>query len=100
VSGQTSPGQNPPAQTPTGQTSTGQILDAPIPPAPVAENSGARGDVARPSDGPAGHPEASQLTIAPEQGHARVPHDVRTGPDRADNSNTPPDPDIVRPFAA
>jgi len=89
-----------PGQTPPGQTSPGQILDAPVPPVPVPENSGATGDVVGASDGQAGHPEARLLTIAPERGHARVPHDVRTGPDRADNTNTPPDPDIVRPFAA
>ncbi len=93
-------GQTPPGQTPPGQTPPGQATGAPVPPVPVAENSDATGDVVSPSGGPAGPPEARLLTIALERGHARVPHDVRTGPDRADNTNTPPDPDIVRPFAA
>ncbi|WP_296644923.1 AAA family ATPase [Roseinatronobacter sp.] len=84
----------------SGQTPPGQATGAPIPRAPVAEKSRATGDVVSPSDGQAGHPEAHLLTIAPEQVNARAAQDVRTGPDRADNTNTPPDPDIVRPFAA
>jgi len=84
----------------SGQTRPGQATGAPIAPAPVAERSRATGDVVSASDGQAEHPEARLLTIAPEQGNARTAHEVRTGPDRADNTNTPPDPDIVRPFAA
>lgn len=84
----------------SGQTPPGQATGAPITPVPVAERSRATGDVVSPSNGRAGHPDINMLTIAPEQGKVRVPHDVRTGPDRADNTNTPPDPDIVRPFAA
>ncbi|PZX45512.1 hypothetical protein LY56_01535, partial [Roseinatronobacter thiooxidans] len=83
-----------------GQTPLAQTTGAPLPPAPVEENSRATGDVVSPSDGQAGHPEARLLTITPEQANARTAHEVRTGPDRADNTNTPPDPDIVRPFAA
>lgn len=84
----------------SGQTPPGQATGAPIAPVPVAENSRVTGDVVSASDGQVGPPEARLLTIAPEQGKVRTAHDVRTGPDRADNTNTPPDPDIVRPFAA
>lgn len=83
-----------------GQTPPGQATGAPIPQVSVAENSRATGDVVSASDGRAGHPDINMLTIAPEQGKVRGAQDVRTGPDQADNTNTPPDPDIVRPFAA
>lgn len=84
------PGPPPPVQTPS----------APITPAAVAQSSRVTGDVVSPSDGQAGHPEARLVTIAPELANARAAHKVRTGPDRADNTDVPPDPDIVRPFAA
>lgn len=55
-----------------GQIPPGQATGAPIPSVPMAENSRATRDVGSPSDGQAGH------------------HDT----------NIPPDPDIIRPFAA
>lgn len=84
----------------TGQTPPGQTTAAPVLPAPEVPRTCAADDVSRPSNGPARASEARLLTIAPEQGHAPAPLKLRHGPDRADNTNTPPDPDIIRPFAA
>ena len=89
-----------PGQTPPGPILPGQTTAAPVVPVPEVQRTRATDDVARPSDGPVEHPEARLLTFAPEQGHAPAPLKLRQGPDRADNTNTPPDPDIVRPFAA
>ena len=89
-----------PGQTPPGPILPGQTTAAPVVPVPEVQRTRATDDVARPSDGPVEHPEARLLTIAPEQGHAPALLKLRPGPDRADNTNTPPDPDVVRPFAA
>jgi len=53
-----------------------------------------------PSAGQDGRRDAVLLTLAPEQPHAPSARDLRTGQDRADNSNRAPDPDIVQPFVA
>ncbi|MCL1630257.1 AAA family ATPase [Roseibaca sp. V10] len=89
-----------PGQTPPGPILPEQTTAAPVLPAPEEQRTRATDDVTRPSDGLVEHPEARLLTIAPEQGHAPAPLKLRHGPDRADNTNTPPDPDIIRPFAA
>ena len=89
-----------PGQTPPGPILPGQTTAAPVVPVPEVQRTRATDDVARPSDGPVEHPEARLLTIAPEQGHAPALLKLRPGQDPADNTNTPPDPDVVRPFAA
>lgn len=88
---------------------TGPELDAlvakvvPVPmagPGPVTVDPFDQDGAVSPSAGEDGRRDAVLLTLAPEQPHAPSARDLRTGQDRADNSNEAPNPDIIQPFAA
>jgi hypothetical protein len=69
-------------------------------PGPVTVDPFDQDGTVSPSAGEDGRRGAVLLTLAPEQPHAPSARDLRTGQDRADNSNRAPDPDIVQPFVA
>jgi hypothetical protein len=69
-------------------------------PEPVPVDPFDQGGAVTPSAGQDGRRGTTLLTLAPDQANAPSAPDLRTGQDRADNSNRAPDPDILQPFVA